>query len=184
MEFEANIIRFFQLNTSVGFVTFFNFITLFGGLVGGIITFIILFFNNKKLSYIFLITFAIASILNTILKSIIARERPFEIYKDIINYGNEDGFSMPSGHSMSASLYATFLFYLNLKSKKSNYTKFICGICLFIFVGLIAMSRMVLGVHFLTDTLAGIIEGFLLAFTACFVYNKLSKKSINKGFLK
>ena len=112
MKFEADIIEFFQTNLTPTWITVFQIITLFGSFLGFILTFILLFIKNKKLSYIFAITFVVAQICNKILKLIIARDRPFEAYESIINYGNEDGFSMPSGHSMSAGLFATFLIYM------------------------------------------------------------------------
>lgn len=176
MLFEAQIIRFLQLNTGIGFISFFQAITLLGGIIGAFITFIILFFSDRKLSIVFIIAFILASIINYILKITIARSRPFEIYPDIINYGNEDGYSMPSGHSMSAGLFVTFLFYINIKSTSSKITKSLCGIFLILILGTIMLSRLVLGVHFLTDTIVGMIEGILLAIIAILLYNYYKKK--------
>lgn len=184
MLFEAQIIRFLQLNTGVGFISFFQAVTLLGGLLGAFITFAILFFNDRKLSLVFVLTFICASVINYILKIIIARSRPFELYPDIVNYGNEDGYSMPSGHSMSAGLFVTFLFYLNIKSHSNKLTKTLCGIFLVLILGTIMLSRLVLGVHFLTDTIAGAIEGILLAIIAILLYNYYQKKSKKEQYQK
>ena len=48
---------------------------------------------------------------------------------------------------------------------------------LLLFCLLIALSRMVLGVHYLTDTLAGIIIGIIFAIGIILLYNMLRKKS-------
>ncbi len=176
MKFEADIIEFFQNNTSIGFIKLFQFLTLLGGLLGALIVFFILFFKKRSLSYAFLITFIIASIFNKVLKAIIMRDRPFEVYDYIENYGNEGGYSMPSGHSLSAAIFASFIFYLIIISSRQKSTKILGGISCFLFVVLIALSRMVLGVHFLTDTLAGIIVGILFAIIGIIIYNYIIRK--------
>ena len=43
-------------------------------------------------------------------------------------------------------------------------------------LGTIMLSRLVLGVHFLTDTIVGMIEGILLAIIAILLYNYYKKK--------
>ena len=114
MKFEADIIEFLQTNASVGFIRLFQIITLFGSILGAIIVFVILFFKKRSFSYAFLITFIVASVINKILKAIIMRDRPFVTYETIINYGDASGYSMPSGHSLSAGVFAPFLFCLFL----------------------------------------------------------------------
>lgn len=180
MKFEADIIEFFQTNLTPTWITVFQIITLFGSFLGFILTFILLFIKNKKLSYIFAITFVVAQICNKILKLIIARDRPFEAYESIINYGNEDGFSMPSGHSMSAGLFATFLIYMTAKQQYKRSEKVIVGITISIVALAVAFSRIVLGVHYLTDTIVGLIVGILFALLAIFVYNTTIKKTIKR----
>ena len=91
---------------------------------------------------------------------------------------------MPSGHSMSAGLFVTFLFYINVKSHSNKLTKTLCGIFLVLILGTIMLSRLVLGVHFLTDTIAGAIEGILLAIIAILLYNYYQKKSKKEQYQK
>lgn len=177
MKFEADIINFLQTNASIGWITLFQLITTLGSYLGFLIVFCILFFKNRKLSYTFVATFIVASVFNHFLKAVIMRDRPFVTYPSIINYGGEDGYSMPSGHSMCGALFATFIFYLILKSHSTKGTKALGGICCALFAILIAYSRMVLGVHYLTDTIAGIFEGILFAIIGIYVYNLIVKKS-------
>ncbi len=173
---EADIIIFLQSNASVGWITFFKFVTLFGSYLGFVIVFAILFIRQRRLSLVFAVTFVIASIVNHILKLIIMRERPFVENSQIINYGNEDGYSMPSGHSLCGGLFATFLFYHILTSSKLKSTQVLGGIFCVIFPFVIAYSRMVLGAHYLSDTLVGIAVGVIFALVGIFFYHKYLRK--------
>ena len=173
---EANIIRFLQTNASIGWISFFQFVTLFGSYLGLIIFFAIIFFRDKKLSVVFVVTFVVASVFNQLLKQIIMRDRPFVTYPDIENYGGADGYSMPSGHSVCGGLYATFLFYTILKTSRRKSTKVLCGIFCTLFPLLTAYSRMVLGVHYLSDTLVGIAVGVIFALLAIFLYKFYLKR--------
>lgn len=177
MGFEYDIIRFLQTNATTGWITFFQAVTMLGSYLGFLITFIIVFAKNKKLSLVLAITFAVGSVINHFLKAIVGRARPFDTYSDIINYGNEDGLSFPSGHSLCAGMFATFLFYTLLKSTKNKWTITLGVVSLTLLTLLIAMSRMVLGVHYLTDTIMGIFLGILFAFMGILLYNGIVKNT-------
>lgn len=176
MGFEYDIIKFLQANATPNWVTFFQLVTMLGSYLGFLITFIIVFAKNKKLSIALAITFMVASLINHVLKSIVGRTRPFDTYADIVNYGNEDGFSFPSGHSLCAGIFATYLFYTLICSTKNKWTRVLGSISIILVAMLIALSRMVLGVHYLTDTIAGIFFGILFAFIGILLYNILVKK--------
>lgn len=176
MGFEYDIIRFLQANASTEWITFFQIVTMLGSYLGFLITFFIIFAKNKKLTFALIATFVIGSVINHILKALVSRSRPFDTYSDIINYGNEDGFSFPSGHSLCAGMFATYLFYILLKSTKNRWTIALGGISISLITMLIALSRMVLGVHYLTDTIMGIFLGILFAFIGILLYNYIDKK--------
>ena len=179
MKFEAEIINFLQANASTGWITFFQFITTFGSYLGFFVAFIIIFLKNKKLGITFAITFALASVCNYFIKHIIKRDRPFVTYEYIENYGGEDGFSMPSGHSMCAGLFATFLLYHLFTQTKKLSLRISGAIFLSLFTGLIAFSRMVLGVHYLTDIIFGIIVGIIFAIIGICLYNYVRKRDVS-----
>ena len=176
MEFEADIIKFLQINAGSGWITVFQIITMFGSYLGFLLAFIIIMIKNQKLSYAFAITFAVASLLNAGLKLIIARPRPYETYSFISNFDDAGGFSMPSGHSLSAGLFATFLVYHLWTQKKDTLTRTLGTICLSLFPVVIGFSRMILGVHYLTDVIAGIFIGIMFAIVAIWVYNRVIKR--------
>ena len=177
MKFEADLIRFLQGNLNPIWVIFFQIITLFGSVLGLAVSFLLIFVKDKKLAICLLIAYFLSQLLNRILKRIILRDRPFVSYDDIVNYGEESGFSMPSGHSVGASLCLVFLIYyiFSLKLQKSD--KIIYSISLVFLLFTIALSRMVLGVHYLTDIIWGIIIGILFAIISILLYNVIVKKS-------
>lgn len=181
MIFESKIIEFLQSNLSTFWVTFFQIVTLFGGLLGFLITFLILFTKDRRLSYIFVVTFLCLQILNKILKFIIARERPFVSYSEIINYGNESGYSMPSGHALSVGCYAVFLSFLAIKSSIRRIDKSLIVTFLSILVLSVDLSRMVLGVHYLTDVILGTFIGIIVAIIAIMLYNSHIKNLQARG---
>lgn len=176
MEFELKIIEILQANATLGWIRFFSIITLLGGAFGLILGVILVWKRSPALALSLLVTFAIAGLFNLLLKGIIARQRPFEVSDKILNLGEEDGFSFPSGHSLSAGVIATFLFYALISSKSSKGRKITGCITICLYPIIVAFSRMMLGVHYLTDTIAGIILGILLALIGLKVYNMTVKK--------
>ena len=180
MKFESDIIRFLQTNATTGWISFFQIVTLFGSFLGLAIVSVVIFVKNKKLCIALLITFTVASIINHFLKAIIGRIRPFDAYTDIINYGNEDGYSMPSGHSLCAGIYATFLVYTLFKYNKNTWTRILGTLAYGSLTFLIVFSRMVLGVHYISDIIAGLSLGIIFAIFAIIVYNVVMKKRFNR----
>lgn len=176
MEFEAHIIRFLQTNATTEWIAFFQIITLLGSFLGLFICLLIIFVKDKKLCIALAVTFVVASVFNHVLKAIIGRTRPFDTYSYIINYGGEDGFSMPSGHSLCAGIFATFLVYNLFKSSNNKWTRMLGTMAYGSVMILIAFSRMVLGVHYFSDVVIGMILGIMFAIAGIIVYNVVVKK--------
>lgn len=96
--------------------------------------------------------------INYFLKELFLRERPsYNAVYEATHY------SFPSGHSMNSTAIYGFLCYLVLvqfaKTTNQKIMAVSITICL---IGLIGISRIYLGVHFLTDVLAGWSAGFIL----------------------
>ena len=95
---------------------------------------------------------------NICLKPLIDRIRPYELVEGLICLVSSPGdASFPSGHAGASFAAAAAMFpYLRRR----------WGVCLLVLAGLIALSRLYVGVHFPTDVAAGVLIGLLLGFIA------------------
>lgn len=119
-----------------------------------ITVFVLLMLQEHRLFLLMVSAFGIERSLYFILKKGCRRNRPPEAlpnYKSVIVPG--DQFSFPSGHTSAAFLMATLL-----STMAPN-----IGIAFFLWAASVGASRVVLGVHFPTDTLAGAVLGITLA---------------------
>lgn len=149
-------------------------ITNFGGAVVLAITTILLIVivKNKRIGIGVLINLCSVTGLNLILKSLLQRPRPTEFR--IIN---ETGYSFPSGHSMVSMAFYGFLIYLIYKNIKNKYLKWTSILLLSILITMIGFSRIYLGVHYVSDVLAG----FLFSIAYLIVYIGIINKYLFKG---
>lgn len=175
MNFEYKIITFLQAGVAEGWTTFFQIFSLLGSWVGLIVCFSIFYQIQKTYGFTFLITYGLGVGFNYILKLIISRDRPYETYSEILQLTNVAGKSMPSGHAISAIIIAIFVCFLVLKLSKTKFTKIATIITMSIFVGIVVISRMYLGVHYLTDIILGLIIGSIIAFIGIGIFLKLIK---------
>lgn len=96
----------------------------------------------------------ISGSLNSMAKLLFKSPRPYWVDKQVVAYSSEHSFGMPSGHAMNATS-VWGLFATSLKKKAVTIT----AILLILLIGI---SRIYLGVHFLSDVLAGWLLGSLL----------------------
>ncbi len=107
-----------------------------------------------------------AALLQRLLKYIVKRPRP-DMDMFLIEQG---GYSFPSGHSMTGLVFYGFaIFLIRRKFPDRRSTKvFTCIlVCLIFFLGL---SRLYLGVHYVTDVLTGWALGGILLFILIKIY--------------
>lgn len=107
-------------------------------------------YNDKRIGLSIFSNLALIGGINQLIKFIIRRPRP--IVNRIIE---EKGFSFPSGHTMGSMAFYGFIIYLVYKKIDNKKIKWILIISLSIFTFLIGVSRIILGVHYTTDVLAG-----------------------------
>lgn len=127
-----------------------KFITFLGSaiVVIGITLLCLIFLKNKKIGLFMSIDLVVITIFQYILKAIFQRSRPIGI-----NLIEESSYSFPSGHSLTAMAFYGFIIYLIYKSNLKYKKLYIIGLSVLIL--LIGLSRVYLGVHFVTDILGG-----------------------------
>lgn len=139
---------------------FLNYIMRFTSLLGSvyfyIIVFLIVLIKSKiyfKLTVVPLIT---SYITNMTFKLIINRNRPLTW---IVTPPLDPSF--PSGHTICSVVFYGIIIYL-LKNIKNNNLRLTLRILLTILIILIGISRLCLGVHFLSDVLTAYLLGILI----------------------
>jgi undecaprenyl-diphosphatase len=96
--------------------------------------------------------------LNSLLKLAFQRARPEAVSVAVL----AQGYSFPSGHAMVAAAFYTLLAYLGWRLLRGWPRRaYVGGLALLVL--LIGWSRVYLGVHYLSDVVAGFLAGFLWA---------------------
>ncbi|MFQ3676010.1 MAG: phosphatase PAP2 family protein [Endomicrobiia bacterium] len=113
-------------------------------------------------------TILISNILSTSMKYLINRERPFIKYPELQNITRVSSPSFPSGHTSTAFALATSL--------SLAFPKWYVIVPSFLWAGLVAYSRLHLGVHYPSDIIAGIIVGCGSAFLSIKINYWINKK--------
>ena len=138
----------------------------------------VLYWNSREKESFWLINLVVfTSVVIGALKGAFARPRPsaaeFRVFGEpaFVSKLGDAGMSFPSGHAGIIAAITKFFYGPILQIKKINI--FWIGIFLILLVGL---SRLVLGLHFLSDVLAGIAIGGLMGFAAWQTHLRLEKK--------
>jgi membrane-associated phospholipid phosphatase len=102
----------------------------------------------------------LSNVVNTFFKFLFHTPRPYWVSENVQAYSHETSFGLPSGHAQIA---ASVWGWLAVEVRKRWFTIFSV-----VLIFLIGISRLYLGVHFLTDVLLGWLLGGLLvwAFSA------------------
>lgn len=124
-----------------------------------------------------------SEILNNLVKNLYQRVRPEEV-EHLIEQG---GYAFPSGHSMGSVITYGALLFIFIRYVKSTHWQWIMSIFVALLCLMIGLSRVYLGVHYLSDVIGGFSLGFaFLCFSiALFGLNVTQKEFYqrpNKGF--
>ena len=177
---ETEIIKILQKNRTFGLDVFFGVFSYLASFIGFIFVFFIFLYINKNYAMFFMFCYFFIMFVNSIIKQIIKRPRPYEIDKQIINIIGEFGKSFPSGHIVSITIIITFLLYYICKNCKNKPTKIFSSMSAIMFVIFVAISRLYLGQHYITDIIAGIVFALIFVFIITVVFNKICKKLFKK----
>ena len=112
--------------------------------------------KNKRTSLFYAVCFAVVCISNLLLKILIQRIRP-----DLMII-NEVGYSFPSGHAMMSFAFFVLAMHYVYKFVKNKPLKILLISVFALIIVLIGFSRIYLGVHYLTDIIAGWLISFVI----------------------
>jgi hypothetical protein len=132
---------------------------------------LVLAIKDKKIKISLVINLLGITIINNLIKVIIARPRP-EINKLV----TETGYSFPSGHSITSMVFYGYLVYLTYKYINNKKIKIPLIIFLILLIPTIGLSRIYLGVHYTSDVLCG----FLLGIIYLILFISISKKYLER----
>jgi len=156
----------------------FLFITFFGETLFIFLGLIVALVCLKKKSIPLIVCLGSSAGISFILKNLIKRARPVGQFVNnlIINYTFPSSFSFPSGHSQNSLVFYMILTFIILNNYKGKHKKLIITLSS-IFVSLIMLSRLILGVHFFTDILGGILLGLIIIVAYKF-YVKIKQQKV------
>lgn len=167
--FDNAISLFFSVHNNVTFTNIFKAISFICSpkfmIVLNVLLFIFIILKKKYKLFIIVLSSISSVIINNLVKIIVRRERP-----DYLRMVMEKSYSFPSGHAMISVLFFGSIIYLvnkyNLKYKK------LITFSLSTFVLLVGISRIYLGVHYLTDVVGGYLLGFIVLFLIIHLFER------------
>jgi membrane-associated phospholipid phosphatase len=132
----------------------------------------ILWCYNKTLGLRLIFILAIGAAINAMAKLLFHSPRPYWVSSEVKAFASETTFGAPSG---AAQISVIFLGYIGAWFKKTG----IWIICIALII-LVAIARMYLGVHFLTDILTGWIIALVILFLFLRYENPAAKWLLQK----
>ena len=185
MDFEIKLIEFLQAGRSPFFDVAFQVISSIGSVIGVVAVCLLFLVKNRRLFCLYLGTYGVVYFIVSIMKHTIERARPFNVSDSIENIGDVvNSFSFPSGHAACATAIAIFVGYFLFQYFKKTSTRFGIVLSCALYVGLVGLSRMYLGKHYLTDILAGIaisVAICVLGLVLMKIFQKKTKGKINEN---
>ncbi len=115
-----------------------------------LILFFLVTIKNKKIALLIPCNLILVVIINQLLKFLIQRQRPIG-YRII----EMSGYSFPSGHAMVSMAFYGLLIYVIYRLVKNKNLKVSLIIINVLIIILIGISRVYLGVHYLSDVITG-----------------------------
>jgi undecaprenyl-diphosphatase len=121
--------------------------------------------GHRRLALYLVVTAIGGGLVDSAVKLLVNRPRPHVDHPLVYAFGK----SFPSGHAMSSTVTygALLLVFLPVLSRRARVVAFVATVVLLLAIG---MSRLLLGVHFISDVLAGYVLGlaWLIGATAAF----------------
>lgn len=123
------------------------------------------YFQRRADALWVLLTFGLGGVLSWLLKFVVARPRP-----TLHVLVPENGYSFPSGHVFSAVMIVSLLYYLFARPLTKRWQRLASLIAIGLWLGLVVAARVYLGAHYLSDTIAALLLGYLWLRIAIWLY--------------
>ena len=155
------------------FIDFMKFVSWFGGTIKVVsLTFgtaLLLFIYRFKKEAFFVGCTVLVSVLNYGFKLLIERPRPSNNLVIVVQDAEHSSF--PSGHTSFYVVYFGFLIFLMVYKRKPNKIMRIIGVLICVFlIATIPLSRIYLGVHWMTDVIGGFLLGLIILLILIYFY--------------
>lgn len=138
-----------------------------------IISSVLIYIKKKDEAILFSLNILGVWLFNELLKYIFKRPRP-----SVEWLASASGYSFPSGHTMISMGFGLLLMYYILNLIKNKKLSITISILIFLYSILIGLSRVYLGVHYLSDVFAGWVAGTLWISSMIVVYRTLHYRKI------
>jgi undecaprenyl-diphosphatase len=130
--------------------------TWMAALISMIVAGVLLWAGSHRRLYAFAATMIGGTLLNPALKAVFHRDRP----SGFAALGHAAGYSFPSGHAMAATLlYGSLAYVIYFSIDHSRRLRILAVTLCALMILCIGASRVYLGVHYLSDVLAGFAAG-------------------------
>ncbi|KMY53899.1 hypothetical protein AC623_07920 [Bacillus sp. FJAT-27231] len=175
-KYDTAVILFFERVRTGFFNDLFYLFTQIGSIkvllpVAVVVSLLMVIQKQYRQSFFVMLAFWGARWTNQFLKEIFERERPS--FQPLIEAGS---YSFPSGHTMNSTIFLGFLFYLFIYILQiGKRYSFIWLLAVIATVTLIAISRVYLGVHYLSDIIAGACAGLVVLSFIIYLYNRSAR---------
>jgi len=172
-------------NTTAFMETIMKFVSFIGSseiilIVTVIIGFIFLVKRNWR-NFFFFFTLSVGGVtLNFLLKMVIQRARPGDevSYIEAFNFQLEiQSYSFPSGHTMRAAILFLFLMYISYQFIRNTALKYISYLIYIVLLVAVALSRIMLDAHYVTDIAGAILISISWFFVCLYFFYKPKEAS-------
>lgn len=181
LDFENSFQTFLRGNLPPLKTSFFSWITQFANPLSLILLtiamMIFFYLQREKIASLYLGLNLIlgAGLLNHFVKQVYQRPRP-----PLKHLVTETSFSFPSGHAMGSMIFfGSLIFLMPLITNHRLLRSFLKSLC-FGMIFLIGLSRIYLGVHYLSDIIGGYLLGLTWLFATYPLYQKIRARYLVK----
>ncbi len=137
-----------------------------------------LFLARLRLEAAFTLLAALSSLTYVLLKGVARRPRPVGGFDGIIAYGSATGTSFPSGHVLNFVVFLGFLIYLTYTLAPPRAPRTALLALLTALIVLVGPSRIYLGQHWFTDTLASYLLGTTILIVVLALYRLAKARQV------